>query len=341
MLSLSDILILQPSSKVYKEHYEDESLDFLVVGDWGDLGLKGDKNGELQRLVANAMEKYADKYNSKFIINVGDNFYEGGVYDYQGVKSVEDEKWKTIWLEVYKGKLSTIPWYSVAGNHDWYNNITAQIDYSLNKNPRFFLPSLYYVRTSVIGPTRTKIAWIHIDTDLFFYDYNKLDQSKKVMKENFLMMGWNLESAVEEKIKWIEQKLIENQDAKWILVVGHHPLIGSCIDNHYMYRLQPLFEKHRVTAYFAGHNHVLEYKGPQDFSPMAHFISGSGSRLSEGCKGKDWGIVKPGFLHVTISDKTGEMDFQFVDASEAKDTDGKVVFQGKLSPRPFWHPKLM
>ncbi|CAG8777736.1 13247_t:CDS:2, partial [Funneliformis caledonium] len=78
------------------------------------------------------------------------------------------------------------------------------------------------------------------------------------LKYNFEKFGWQSLLAIEEKFKWIEDRLIEQQSSKWIFVVGHQPLIGKCAEIFQMGRLRPLFEKYRVAAYFSGHEHVLE-----------------------------------------------------------------------------------
>ncbi|CAG8574588.1 7827_t:CDS:2 [Funneliformis caledonium] len=327
--------ISEPSTTIFKEVYEDDKLDFLVFGDWGFQGKGIGKNHGNQKNVAFAMKKWAERYDSRFIINVGDSFYKSEEGDHQGVDSVNDTKWKTAWLNVYKGKLAQIPWYSVAGNHDWYNNVTAEVDYSLNVNSRFFMPSLFYVRTSVFGnEEKVKVTWIHIDTNLFYYKYDEI--KKEGMKEKFGTLGWDDEGEIEEKLKWVEEQLIDQQDANWIFVVGHHPLIGKCVDNYYMPRLTTLFERYKVSGYFAGHAHTLEYQYPKPNSSVAYFTSGAGSRTSPGCNGKDWGAPEGtfGFLHATIIGN--EMNFEFVNATTIKD---KIIYQGKLTANPIWYPK--
>ncbi|RIA84886.1 Metallo-dependent phosphatase-like protein [Glomus cerebriforme] len=331
----TSLSILETSNVIYEEIYKDDKLDYLVIGDWGFQGKGvGQKHGN-QKNVAFVMKKWAERYNSQFIINVGDSFYKSEKDDHQGVDSVDDEKWKVAWLDVYKGRLAEIPWYSVAGNHDWYNNVTAEIDYSLNVNSRFFMPSLFYVRTSIFGnEEKTKVAWIHIDTNLFFYEYDWIQNDG--MKNNFNTLGWDNNKEVEMKLRWIEQQLIEQQDANWIFVAGHHPLIGTCATYYYMPKLIELFESYGVSGYFAGHAHVLEYKSPKPNSPVAYFTSGAASRTSDGCGGKDWGMPEGtfGFLHATIT--ANEMTFSFVNATTTKD---KVVYQGKLTARSIWNPK--
>ncbi|CAG8724104.1 15779_t:CDS:2, partial [Racocetra fulgida] len=280
-----NFMITSPYPKVFEEVYDDSTLDFIVLGDWG-----FNANG--------TGRKHGDQIHVAFAM--GNSFYKNFKKDHQGVKSIDDPKWKKNWLDVYKGKLSEMPWYSVAGNHDWYNNITAQVDYYWSRNNRFFLPSLFYVRTSVFGPEKTKVAWIHIDTSIFYYKYDTLS-NKNLLKSNLLNFGVHTSEAVEERLDWIEKSLALQEDAKWIFV---------------------------VTAYFGGHTHVLEYQSPKLSSPVAIFTSGAGSRSSGGCDGKDWGMPEGtlGFLHAKIESNSDEMSFEFVDATTYN---AKVVYQGK------------
>jgi tartrate-resistant acid phosphatase type 5 len=59
---------------------------------------------------------YYVTFNSFIIL---DSFYISYDGDHEGVTSVNDPKWNRIWKGAYKGRLSDIVWYSVAGNHDW------------------------------------------------------------------------------------------------------------------------------------------------------------------------------------------------------------------------------
>src|SRR5579871_5887214 len=66
--------ILETSNVTYEKTYEDK-LDFIVIGDWGFQGKGvGRKHGN-QKNVAHVMKKWAERYNSQFIINVGGKFY--------------------------------------------------------------------------------------------------------------------------------------------------------------------------------------------------------------------------------------------------------------------------
>ncbi|CAG8456512.1 6028_t:CDS:2 [Acaulospora morrowiae] len=326
-----------PFPHVFEEIYPEDYLDFLVLGDWGYQAKGvGEKKGD-QVHVASAMENMTQEYGTQFIINVGDSFYKSHRDDYQGVNSVDDNKWKTVWSDVYHGRLAEIPWYSVAGNHDWYNNVTAEVDYFWTKNHRFFLPALFYVRHSYFGPQRIKVTWIHIDTNIFYYDYGYLDD-RNSLKSNFRAFEMDKPGMITDRLKWIEEKLEENQDSKWIFVVGHHPLIGSCASKHLMSRLPLLFKIYGVTAYFSGHSHTLEYQSSKLSSPTTYFTSGSGSRFGSGCDGKDWGVPSGtlGFLHVRINGNSSKLDFQYVNATTYE---SEILHQGTVDAIPFIYPK--
>ncbi|RIA86776.1 Metallo-dependent phosphatase-like protein [Glomus cerebriforme] len=337
ILTITDALpgdLVEPIDKPFVEYYDSKELNVITVGDWGFEGIELNQTNSNQIKVAKAMETWAVNYHSDFIINTGDNFYISFVGDHEGVTSVDDPKWDRIWKGRYKGRLAKIPWYSVAGNHDWYNNVTAQVDYSLNYDSRFFLPSTYFVRESYFGKRKTKIAWIHIDTGIFFYTPAELEEVDKViMKQQFERFGWNNTQAIEEKLKWVEDRLIEQQNSKWIFVVGHHPLVGICAQEYYMGRLRPLFEKYRVAAYFSGHAHTLEIEFAKFGQPVTYFLSGAGSRTDERCLEEDWGAPENvlGFLHSTINDT--QMTYEFVDSTTLEP---KIIYKGSVFPRPYY-----
>ncbi len=102
--------VLPPSNRL------PNALDFLVLGDWG---YTNSSLQDGQKKVAAAMQEFSQKtILPDFIVAVGDNFYYGGDYNYDGIMSVIDDKWEDMWLNVYDQSLSTVPWFAVLGNHD-------------------------------------------------------------------------------------------------------------------------------------------------------------------------------------------------------------------------------
>ncbi|CAG8570460.1 15339_t:CDS:1, partial [Acaulospora colombiana] len=120
----------------------------------------------------------------------------------------------------------------------------------------------------------------------------------------------------------------------------HHPLLGQCAQIHKMARLLQLFEIYGVTAYFAGHNHVLQYKAPGKFSPVAQFISGAGSKTGTACEGGDWGMPKGtfGFLRVTVRHED-KSEFEFIDATTLDNPGGDSVYTAIVNASSYWYPK--
>ena len=66
---------------------------------------------------------------------LGDNFYT------QGVSSVDSTRFNETFEQVYTRDLfGDMPFYVVAGNHDWRQSVDAQIAYS-GVDPRWNFPS--------------------------------------------------------------------------------------------------------------------------------------------------------------------------------------------------------
>ena len=107
-----------------------DGLNFLVFGDWG-------RRGEQDQVeVAEQMARAAGDVQPRFIVSVGDNFYENGV------ESVDDPQWQKSFEEVYHDSKLQVPWYCILGNHDYHapGDCDAQIAYH-RINPRWNMPA--------------------------------------------------------------------------------------------------------------------------------------------------------------------------------------------------------
>lgn len=109
------------------------ALTFLAVGDWGRDG----KDNQTE--VAGQMGLVAAALDARFVISVGDNFYE------DGVQGVDDPQWQTSFEDVYAAPSLQVPWHVALGNHDYHGDSQAQLDYSA-KSRRWRLPSRWYLR---------------------------------------------------------------------------------------------------------------------------------------------------------------------------------------------------
>lgn len=67
---------------------------------------------------------------------------------------------------------------------------------------------------------KTKAVWVHIDTNVFYYNVDTIEAKMEGLRTNLLNFGLHTQQAIEDKLKWIEQRLIENQDADYIFVIG-------------------------------------------------------------------------------------------------------------------------
>ncbi|WP_230770022.1 metallophosphoesterase [Sphingomonas sp. Leaf4] len=103
---------------------------FAVLGDWG-------RDTPEQHHVAAAMGRAAAAARSDFVLAIGDNFYS------DGVESVDDPLWQSVFEGVYTHPALQVPWYALLGNHDYRGNPQAQIDYAATSK-RWRMPARYY-----------------------------------------------------------------------------------------------------------------------------------------------------------------------------------------------------
>lgn len=215
-----------PDFTPYIKDTDTEYLEFIAYGDAG----KGSKE---QQWTADEMSLYADDSANdiRFIINLGDNFYN------DGVSSITDQLWNSRFEDIYDQTKLSMPFYSILGNHDYRGNIKAQIQYISPNNDRWKMPARYYSRTESLTDGTT-VDFIFLDTERLFY-------------------------GDAEQIAWVDDKL-ETSTATWTIVAGHRPLFsygfhgfnGSLIP-----RLQPIL-KYRADIYIAGHEHNMQILGP-------------------------------------------------------------------------------
>ncbi|NIR48674.1 acid phosphatase [candidate division KSB1 bacterium] len=232
----------------------ERGLNFLVVGDWGRQGKY------YQDEVAEQMAEAARLMNSDFVISTGDNFYRNGV------QSVSDLLWNRTFENIYHHKSLMKPWYVVLGNHDYRGNPQAQVNYT-DLSSRWYLPKRYYSITQQVDVS-TQALFVFLDTSPFMKEYH-----------GSFKYGAVADQDTAAQRRWLDNTLAESQ-AEWKVVVGHHQIYsgGFYGNNHDLIaRIAPILKKHRVHAYFNGHEHDLQHlKGA---APTHYFVSGAGSKL--------------------------------------------------------------
>jgi acid phosphatase len=255
------------------------ALNFLAVGDWGRDG------HDNQAEVAAEMGKVAQALNARFVISVGDNFYE------DGITSVDDPQWKTSFEDVYTAPSLQVPWHVALGNHDYRGNSQAQLDYTA-RSPRWRLPARWYSRRET-APDGATLDLFVLDTSPLIRAYYE-DGAHKVK-----VAGQDTEA----QLAWFDKALAAST-ADWKVVVGHHPVYSG---NEYggapdlQTRLDPLLQKYAAPLYLNGHDHDLQHV----HQGATHYVcTGAGSQMRKDCNepaGGDFCSLRPGFVAVRLT----------------------------------------
>jgi tartrate-resistant acid phosphatase type 5 len=255
------------------------ALNFLAVGDWGRDG------HDNQAEVAAQMGVVASALNARFVISVGDNFYE------DGIKGVDDPQWKTSFEDVYSAPSLQAPWHVALGNHDYHGDSQAQIDYS-RRSSRWRLPARWYSRKET-APDGATLELFVLDTSPFIRAYYE-DGGQKVK-----VTGQDTEA----QLRWFNQAMAASK-ADWKVVVGHHPIYSS---NEFggspdlQAKIDPILQRYGVPLYLNGHDHDLQHV----HRGATHYVcTGAGSRMDKQCTdspGSDFCSVRPGFVALRLN----------------------------------------
>jgi tartrate-resistant acid phosphatase type 5 len=259
-----------------------KSLNFLAVGDWGREGAFH------QAEVAARMGETATALKARFVISVGDNFYEDGVVD------VDDPQWKTSFDDVYSAPSLQVPWHVILGNHDYHGNAQAQLDYTA-RSRRWRLPARWR-SLSETTPDGARVELFLIDTSPFISGYYA-DGARKVK-----VAGQDTAA----QLAWLD-KALGASTADWKIVVGHHPVWplredggedgGAAKDMQV--KVDPILRAHRVPLYLNGHDHDLQHVEKAG----AHYVcTGAGSKTRKACEneGSDFCSVESGFIACSV-----------------------------------------
>ncbi|KAJ0395423.1 hypothetical protein P43SY_001847 [Pythium insidiosum] len=221
---------------------------FIGIGDWGEAFVApyvlGVRDGVIK-------EAKTNKYD--FILAVGDNFYA------KGVKSTTDALWKTTWYDRWQiGSNLTLPWIAILGNHDWYGNALAEVEFSKSQEAGakyWIMPDRYFsVDATVATGKKFKIA--AVDT-----------------------MTINTTA----EFDWAEKEY-NDPAAEFVLAAGHHHIYSQAKrgDNKDkpMVRLNQLIQASpKVKAYLCGHEHDMQYLRAADRDYF--MFGGSGRTMNE------------------------------------------------------------
>lgn len=238
---------------------EARRIDFFVIGDYGNAS-----SG--QRAVASSMWREYQRLKAagtppRFVLTVGDNIYADTLFGLVLPKGSgnDDSHWESKHFAPYEQILREIPFYMTLGNHDGRESESPG-DLALQLDNFFFpgnVPSRYYA-FSVGG----------------LVEFFMLDTTK------------NVDPDLGKVADWLEEKLASSK-APWKVAVGHHPPVTAG-PNHSprldeMKRIIDLFKRHKVAAYFCGHEHNFQVSAPDSALGVTRmFLSGAGGELRPG-----------------------------------------------------------
>lgn len=138
-------------------------------------------------LVANQMKKRAKTSHPQFVLNVGDNFYWGGIplmcgaNPLAGIHYITGHMFDTIYNQIYNTPELNIAWLSVLGNHDyggWMFSASwdQQIAYTWH-NPKWRLPAQYWMQ-------HVNFVDKGFDMDILLLDSNNEDAAPSNLRQN-------------------------------------------------------------------------------------------------------------------------------------------------------------
>ena len=223
-----------------------------------------------------------------------------------------------------------IPWYVVAGNHDWEGNVSAMLD--INRfEPLWNMPNLFYTFTVSVPSSAETVQFVMIDTEtLTGGDAGQFDSAPPgVYQPPINTLQWT----------WLNTTLASST-ADWLVVVGHFPVLSVGENGPtplLVERLLPMMQQAGVAIYLCGHDHQLSHIAPASSSTGVDFVvSGAGGKFNLstahaddlptgfslkfqygiGCGFATVRVTRPGFrepssMTVEMWDGTGAMVYSF------------------------------
>jgi len=265
----------------------------LQLADWGG-DTDSDPTWPPQLLAEKGLAKAAWDMDVDSVLMLGDNFYDGGV------SSVNSKRFKQTFENVYAESdfPEGLPFHIIAGNHDHYGNVQAQIDYTkVAPGGRWKFPSLWY---------KLDWAWKAESGENRSLDILMIDTVGLAGLSDDECLGCALPgpgnlTMAQGQWHWIEQQLSEST-ADFLWVAGHYPIYSAGDDGtteKLVSKLLPLLKKYGA-HYISGHDHMVEHI----ISDGVHqFLNGMGAECCYGQDNKD--TVPKGMIQFIISGSMG------------------------------------
>eukprot|EP00442_Polarella_glacialis_P002437 CAMPEP_0115116500 /NCGR_PEP_ID=MMETSP0227-20121206/43329_1 /TAXON_ID=89957 /ORGANISM="Polarella glacialis, Strain CCMP 1383" /LENGTH=560 /DNA_ID=CAMNT_0002517383 /DNA_START=168 /DNA_END=1850 /DNA_ORIENTATION=+ len=251
-----------------------------------------------QQLVAEAFKARAALYKPQYVLNVGDNFYWGGIEtkcgsDMQKIHPTTKHQFDQVFETIYDGSdLSDKPWFSVLGNHDWGGRLYAngwdqQIAYTW-ASKRWVMPSVYWSQHVKYPDQNFSMDYFMIDSNVHDAKppikdmghnicswYNKQEDDCSVTggpRSPLECAGW-FEALWKEQTVWLEEKLA-NSEADWKVIVTHFPC------GHMAEFYTGLHTKYGLDLLVTGHRHDQELWPAERLGGLTCFVTGGGGGVT-------------------------------------------------------------
>jgi len=298
----------------------------FLIGDWG--GLPGWNGGipntadntkseahprrywtgtdsHSQSLVADHMNAHAKTLNPRYVLNVGDSFYWGGLRGTCGKPlhplSVNvNVQINPVFENVYKGPgMDGKPWFSVLGNHDYggfqfntqWDQMIAYTWYM--PGGRWIMPSQYFSQHISYPDQNFTIDILMIDNNWHDAKNPPEDPEHNICSQKHNPWGatcgasgpvniWDctkwFDKLKVETLKWMEEQL-NSSTADWQLIVSHFPP-EAWYNGRAMVRWA---KKYGIDLWIAGHRHTQDLKQRNNWWDIAYVVTGAGGGVtSEG-----------------------------------------------------------
>jgi hypothetical protein len=349
----------------------------FIIGDWG--GMVDPKSKELSAVshlnhrwnqsyqfiypidktaqfrVRDQMVTKAPESKPDYVLNVGDNFYWGGIEDYCAAPDISDlysmggttkdkkfhvDQFQKVFEDVYNDPaIIDLPWLGTLGNHDWGGwrfdmGWDQAIGYTWkDKKGRWIDPALYYSVT---------VHYPDFSVDYYFLDTNVWDALPYWKKPPHNICGphnpkkascakgggppsvkkcqkW-FDDLWDEQKEWLK-KITKKSNADWRMVVTHFPPYWGIED------WKKMTKDNEIDVFITGHRHSqkvhvygdpVEKVWPEDKNNhiMTDFVDPAAWIVSGG---------GGGITSEHVPDNGGEDDqYGFVDMTVTKD---KLTFE--------------
>jgi hypothetical protein len=292
------------------------------------------------------MGKVAPTAKPDYVLNVGDNFYPGGI-----TKSCETNphpgadptgQWNAQFDQVYGGivELQGKPWMSVLGNHDyggyqWYNGWDQQIYNTWERNGDWLLPAQYWSR---------KVQYLDFAVEYFFLDSNVVDVWNQdpghyLCQHDPTLQCWGVNqdkcpqwfNDLWSNGKTMVEEGLKKSTAEWHIIVTHFPPPTVIADKYF----QRLNTQYGIDLVFTGHTHE-QVAGIDKGTGMPWIISGGGGGVTTDSNpdfpgGHD---VAYGFVDFAINRTNLKFDMHTWGGS-----DGNIIIQDSVTLASHKHKK--